>query len=336
MASTVTSNKEIVTEILPFVRVYKDGTVERLTESPFVPPSPYNQHDPETGVPVSSKDILISREPTIGARLFLPNLPPNHNQTTKEKLPILVYFHGGGFFFESAFSADHHQFLNSLVSEAKVIAVSVEYRLAPEHHLPIAYEDCWIALQRVASLSSTQHKNNDIFEEPWLTDHGDFGRIFLGGDSAGANIAHNIAMRVGKEGLQNGVKVLGAFLTHPLFWGSSEEDRDEKTMSLINVVWNFVYPSAPCGIDNPMMNPEGPESPSLAGIGCSRLLVSVAEKDVLRERGIRYYEAVRESGWNGEIELVDVEGEDHAFQILHGDTYNSKNLVKRLARFLLK
>ncbi|KAF4373460.1 hypothetical protein F8388_025154 [Cannabis sativa] len=69
----------------------------------------------------------------IGARLFLPLLPTNTNNN--KKLPILVYFHGGGFCFESAFSADHHQFLNSLVSEAKIIAVSVEYRLAPEHHL---------------------------------------------------------------------------------------------------------------------------------------------------------------------------------------------------------
>ncbi|XP_030507571.2 2-hydroxyisoflavanone dehydratase [Cannabis sativa] len=329
MAST--SNKDIVTEILPFIRIYKDGTVERLTESPFVPPSPYDNHHPETGVPVTSKDISISLQPLIGARLFLPLLP---NTLNNNKLPILVYFHGGGFCFESAFSADHHQFLNSLVSEAKIIAVSVEYRLAPEHHLPIAYEDCWTALQWVVSLSTNDHHGTS--EEPWLTDYGDFERVFLGGDSAGANIVHNIAMRIGKEGLCNGMKaVSGAFLTHPYFWGSSEDEGgDNGEISLAHVIWNFVYPSAPGGVDNPMMNPVAAGSPSLAGIGCSRLLVSVAEKDFLRKRGIGYYEAVKESGWNGEIELVDVKGEDHAFQILHWNTQNSKNLIKRLAHFL--
>ncbi|PON80130.1 Alpha/Beta hydrolase fold containing protein [Parasponia andersonii] len=112
MAST---SKEVATEILPLIRVYKDGKVERLLNSPLVPPSPY--HDPETGVSVSSKDISISHEPAISARLFLPIISDDddlflndHNQIHVNKLPILVYYHGGGFCFESAFSADHHNF----------------------------------------------------------------------------------------------------------------------------------------------------------------------------------------------------------------------------------
>lgn len=346
MASTT---KEVATEILPFIRVYKDGSVDRLVESPIVPPSP---HDPETGV--SSKDISISLNPPISARLFLPPNHPHH------KLPILVYFHGGGFCFESAFSADHYRFLNSLVSQTKVLAVSVEYRLAPENPLPIAYEDCWFALQWFASHhdhDQADHDDNDqnMIREPWLTDDGDFERVFLGGDSAGANIVHNIAMRAGKEPLKSGVTISKAFLTHPYFWGSDDQqsssdhrpncadndhdhDQDHHRRlgkSIPHLMWEFVYPSAPGGVDNQMINPVGPEAPSLAGLGCRRMLVSVAEKDVLRERGRSYYEAVRRSGWSGEVQLVDVEGEDHAFQILCAESENAKMLIRRLADFLM-
>lgn len=316
--------KELETEFLPFVRVYKDGSVERLSGSPFVPPS---MKDPATGV--SSKDITISQNPLIRARLFLPKLNESESDI---KIPILVYYHGGGFLFESAFSADHHRFLNSLVSQAKVVAVSVEYRLAPENPLPAAYEDSWAALQWVSCFSSKD--NNSTIEEPWLSSHGDFERVFIGGDSAGANIVHNIAMRAGKESLSGGVEILGALLTHPYFWGSKPTGSEQ---SIPHLVWNIVYPNAPGGIDNPMINPVVPElAPSLEGLGCCRLLVSVAEKDWLRDRGVWYCEAVKKSGWKGEVELIEIEGEDHAFHIGTPGTENANRLIKRLADFLSK
>ena len=137
------NDKEVAIEFLPLLRVYKDGLVERLIVSPIVPPS---FEDPETGV--SSKDITISENPTISARLYLPKLTqPN------QKLPILVYIHGGAFVIGSVFSSDHQQYLNSFVSQGRVVAVSVAYRLAPEHLLPIAYEDSWAAIQWVVSHS---------------------------------------------------------------------------------------------------------------------------------------------------------------------------------------
>ncbi|GAV74790.1 Abhydrolase_3 domain-containing protein, partial [Cephalotus follicularis] len=317
--------KEVARELLPFLRVYKDGSVERLKGSPIVPSS---LEDPETGV--SSKDITILENPPISARLYLPkDTPPD------QKLPILVHFHGGGFLIESCFSLTENKYMNSLVSHAKVAAISIEYRLAPEYPLPIAYEDCWAGLQWVASLST----NDDKERESWIKVHGDFERFFIGGDSAGANIAHNMAMRAGAEGLHGGVKILGTYLTHPYFWGSKivgEEKSEEHEKLLPFLVWGFVYPSAPGGIDNPMLNPVGPGAPSLAGLGCSRLLVSVAEKDELRDRGIWYCDAVKESGWNGEVELIEVKGEDHAFHILNYGTDNANNLIQCLASFLSK
>ena len=98
---------------------------------------------------------------------------------------------------------------------------------------------------------------------------------------------------------------------------------------------NFTYPRAPGGIDNPMINPMSPGALSLAGLGCSRVLVAVAEKDELRDRGVSYYEELRKSTWEGEVELVQRDG-DHGFHILHFESENAKHLIKHFASFLLK
>ncbi|XVE81565.1 hypothetical protein DITRI_Ditri15bG0075100 [Diplodiscus trichospermus] len=89
------------------------------------------------------------------------------------------------------------------------------------------------------------------------------------------------------------------------------------------------------GIDNPMVNPVITGAPSLVGLACSRLLVNVAEKDLLRDRGILYCSKVKGCGWKGETELIQVAGEDHAFQILVYEFENAKKLIKRLASFLV-
>jgi acetyl esterase/lipase len=165
---------EILTDFPPVLRIYKDGRIERLFGTPFTPPSS-SSPDPITSV--SSKDILIS--PNLPARIFLPKLT-EHNQ----KLPILIYFHGGGFCGESAFSSLNHSYLNILISQAMAIGISIEYRLAPENPLPIAYEDCWAALQWVAA----HLQNPNLDKDSWLLNHGNFDKIYLGGESAGDSI----------------------------------------------------------------------------------------------------------------------------------------------------
>ncbi|BBN68871.1 alpha/beta-Hydrolases superfamily protein [Prunus dulcis] len=226
MASTSTTKKEIASELLPLIRVYKDGTVERLWGSPYVPPCP---HDPQTNV--SSKDITISHYPTISARLFLPQ--NQIYQKPQHLLPILVYFHGGGFCFESAFSSDHHRLLNRLVSQAQVLAVSVEYRLAPENPLPNCYQDCWDALQWVSSHRTHKELDaNNTNKEPWLVNYGNFDKLYIGGDSAGGNIVHNVAMKAGVERLCGDVKILGAFMSHPYFLDPSQLGQSLKVKTL--------------------------------------------------------------------------------------------------------
>ncbi|GLT78477.1 hypothetical protein SLA2020_500110 [Shorea laevis] len=313
---------EVVTELETLIRVYRDGSVER-SQAPIVPPS---LQDPETGV--SSKDITISANPPISARIYLPNL----SDPSPQKLPVLVYFHGGGFCVESAFNLTETTFTNRLVHRAKVVAVSIEYRLAPEHPLPIAFEDCWAGLQWVAAHAGP----NGINEEPWLS-YADFERLCIGGDSAGASLAHYVVMRAGKECLPNNVKISRAFYTHPYFWGSEavgSEPTENREKLLPYKVWIYLYSTVPGGVDCPMINPVAPGAPSLAVLGCSKLLVSVSEKDLLWSRGISFYNAVKESGWKGEAELIEVEGEGHAFHIVNYESESAKKFIVRLASFL--
>ncbi|XP_039120678.1 tuliposide A-converting enzyme b1, amyloplastic-like [Dioscorea cayenensis subsp. rotundata] len=115
----------------PVIRVYEDGHVERLKGTDREPP-----------------DIIIETISGVSVRLYLPE--EITSQPTK-KLPILIYYHGGGFCTKSVSSPTYHNYLNSLAFHAKVLGVSVEYRLAPEFPLPTAFNDSWTALQWVLS-----------------------------------------------------------------------------------------------------------------------------------------------------------------------------------------
>ncbi|GAB2300677.1 hypothetical protein Dimus_034713 [Dionaea muscipula] len=329
-----TKELEVAHEFLPFVRVYKDGTVERLIDPPQVPPS---LDDPATGV--SSKDVILFPTTTgVSARIYLPPL------TSTEKIPILVYFHGGGFCVGSAFSAADHRYMNTVSSQAHVLAISVEYRLAPAHPLPIAYDDCFSSLQWVASHKTTHGSGSGPWPvahgpDPWLVAHGDFDKVFTGGDSAGGNIAHNVAMRAGQEGLPNGVIVTGLILAMPYFWGSEpigSETEEGRARLVSSRIWDFVYPLCPGGLDDPRVNPFGPKAPSVAKIGCKRVLVCVAGKDELRERCKWYVEGVRRSGFEGQVEEFEAEDEDHVFHIFKPHCEAAKEMLKRLVLFTQK
>lgn len=315
MASDDQDN-EIVTDLYPHIRVYKNGHVERfyhLHNLFYVPPS---DQDPNTGV--SSKDITISSN--VSARLYLPK---NTTSDDQEKLPIIVFYHGGGLILNSAFFNIFHRFLNLLVSESNSIAVSVEYRLAPEHDVTSVYEDSWTALQWVAS-----------GKDSWLTNYGDFNKIFIVGESGGANIVFNMVMRAGRENLNGDVKICGSILACPYFL-IPHENVDVKDLMAYKLWTNVICPKIE-PLDCPMINPLCKTAPSLSGLGCSKLFVCLAEKDELApgEIAMIFVEGVKKSGWDGEFVLFMVEGEGHSFFIFDPETKKARDLIKRFANFI--
>ncbi|KAL9391571.1 hypothetical protein Peur_015491 [Populus x canadensis] len=295
------ADNEVVLEFR-FFKVYKDSRVELVwPECPKVPPST----DLITGV--QSKDVMILTEPQVSVRIFLPKL-----KSPDKKLPLLLFVHGGGFVMFSPSAIPYHVLCNKVAADANVIVVSVEYGLFPTRPIPACYEDSWEALQWVASHADGSGA------EPWLNNHADFGKVFLGGDSGGANISHTLAFRVGSIGLP-GVKVVGMIMVHP-FFGGTEDDK----------MWLYMCPSN-SGLDDPRLNP-GFED--LARLGCERVLIFVAEKDSLIAVGRNYYEKLKKSGWKGSVEIVENEDEDHCFYLLDLNSEKAVELLHKFVSFL--
>ena len=96
-----------------------------------------------------------------------------------EVLPVLIYFHGGGFTIGSL--ATHDTLCRTLSHLAHCAVVSVNYRLAPEHKFPTAHDDAWDAVQWVSKQGGTLGL--------------DATRLAVGGDSAGGTLAAACAVQ---------------------------------------------------------------------------------------------------------------------------------------------
>ena len=100
---------------------------------------------------------------TITVRLYSQR--KTDKQVANANVPLVLYFHGGGFIVGNLES--HHDICAEIASQTGIDVLSVDYRLTPEHHHPAAFEDACLAVQYAKEISST---------------------VILCGDSAGANL----------------------------------------------------------------------------------------------------------------------------------------------------
>jgi acetyl esterase len=113
-----------------------------------------------------------------------------------ERQPVLVFFHGGGWVFGDI--ETHDNLCRGLANAADCTVVSVDYRLAPEHKFPAAVDDAFAATKWVVGHAS----------ELGL----DAGRVAVGGDSAGGNLATVVSLLAVRE---NAFKIAYQVLLYP-------------------------------------------------------------------------------------------------------------------------
>ncbi|KAK9068418.1 hypothetical protein SSX86_012531 [Deinandra increscens subsp. villosa] len=310
------SADEIIKEIPGFIRVYKDGRYQKLGGTATVPAGV----DPSSGV--QSKDVVISPDTPLSVRLYIPK------PQTPKKLPLLIYFHGGGFIIETAASPIYHSFLNLIAAESNAVILSVDYRTAPDHPVPACFHDSWEAIMWAALHGSGSGP------DPWVNEYADLANVFFAGDSAGANIAHHMAIRVGSENPGGGVNLQGVVLLHPYFWGKdrvgSESDDNPWTSSIADL-WKFAHPGT-SGVDDPLINPD--MDPRVSDLGCSKILVYVGEKDILKDRGWYYKGILGRNGWRGDIEVIEDEGVDHVYFLFSPYVDSACTLRTKICAFI--
>ncbi len=197
-----------------------------------------------------------------------------------DPLPLVVYFHGGGFMVGSPDYTD--AVTRILAARAPAVVVSVDYRLAPEHRLPAAADDCAFAVswcfENAASLGARK------------------GPVVVAGDSAGGNLAAVVAQRDLAAGRG---QVALQVLVYPCLDGSRTDRESQRAfasgygLTLLDV-HDYLRHYPPEGFDRaePQLSPL--RAPSLAGLPPA--IVVTAGFDVLRDEGIEYAGALKAAG----------------------------------------
>lgn len=292
----------VVEEISGLIRVHKDGHVER---PPIVP-------NVSCMVPLEFEvvaiDVTINKFTNLWARVYAPS----SNRQFLSKLPLLVYFHGGGFCVGSASWACYHDFLINLVRVTCCVVVSVNYRLAPENRLPAAYDDGFNAIMWLKEESM----KGSVSELKRC----DYSRLYLAGDSAGANIAHHVAARLLSRPV---LSPKGVILIQPFFGGESRTTSEKHstqpvtsalTLSTSDTYWRLALP---IGVtrDHPWSNPLAKGASRLSDMRFFKTMICVAELDILKDRNLEFAASVARAG--APLQSVIYKDVGHAFHVLH-------------------
>lgn len=196
-----------------------------------------------------------------------------------EPFATLVYFHGGGWVIGSI--ETHDGLCRAIADAAGAIVVSVDYRLAPEHPFPAATEDAYAATRWVA-------------ENAARLGAGD-GRVAVGGDSAGGNLATVVCLMARDRG---GPAITWQLLLYPItdYKLDTPSYRDYAEGHLLTrdaMAWFWRhYLSGGADREHPYISPL--RASSLAGLPPA--LVITAECDPLRDEGDAYARRLAESG----------------------------------------
>ncbi|MBX9730426.1 MAG: alpha/beta hydrolase [Sphingomonas sp.] len=220
-----------------------------------------------------------TRDRAVTGQLYRPT-----ERKERDPLPVMLWFHGGGFFMGRLSNGD--PMCLDIANRSGCAVLSVNYRLIPEHPYPAAIDDA------VAMLVWAQEQASALGL--------DAGRLAVGGASAGGCIAAALALRARDQGLP---PIRFQLLMIPVI-----DNRLETPSALATTdprVWNrdLSQRSWQSYLSNITGDVPGHASPARAAdlSGLPPAFISVEEHDLLRDEGIDYARRLMQAGVTTEL-----------------------------------
>ncbi|GAV69620.1 LOW QUALITY PROTEIN: Abhydrolase_3 domain-containing protein, partial [Cephalotus follicularis] len=316
------------------LHVYSDGSIWRSSKPSF-------------NVPVNDdgsilwKDVIFDDSLNLQLRLYKLALSPSFTK-------LSIFYINGGCFCIGSRTPNYQNYCFKLALELQVVVISLDYRLALENRLSAAIEDSFMALKWLQAQAESERPDT------WFTDVTDFGKLFISGDLAGSNIAHNLAVRLGAGLLELApVQVRGYVLLAPYFGRTvrTKFEAEGPKEAFLNMEHTykycdfiFVYDKKNVArywrlfvqvgdtTDHLIVNPFRPYSPSIDPVALDPILVVVGGSHLLKGRADVY--AKRLKTWGKKIEYVEFEGQQHDFFTIDPNSDAAKELMLIINRFI--
>jgi acetyl esterase len=214
--------------------------------------------------------------------------------TTRADLPVVAYFHGGGWVQGDLES--HHGLCARLALHSGALVVAVDYRLAPEHKFPAAVEDSLAAYRFLRS------HGREIGADP--------ARVGVAGDSAGGNLSAVVSQLAARSDMPvPACQVLIYPAVDFFFDTASHRDlADAHVIPRDRIVW---YAQQYLRGDEDRTDPRAAPVRTADLAGQPPALVITAGFDPLRDEGRAYADRLREAGVD--VTYHEYPGQIHAF-----------------------
>ena len=259
------------------------------------------------------KSIENLKIPTKEGFISLRVYTPHHNQ---EKLPVLIYYHGGGWVLWNLNTYDG--LCRSFAKLTPALVFSVGYNLSPEYPFPTALNESYQALEWISNNAPTFG--------------GDPNKIALAGDSAGANLATVVSILARDR---QGPKICAQALFYPVTDLSNTETRSYNNFAEKHLLtkemmkwFRSAYLPNPKDWSNPLASPL--LTKNLKNLPPAFIITN--QFDPLRDEGEAYAQRLKQSG--NQVTLKRYQDTIHAFMSI--EILSQTNKAKKEAANFLK
>lgn len=228
-----------------------------------------------------------------------------------DTIPLLVYFHGGGWVIGSINSCSRYC---AAMAERGIAVLAVDYRLAPEHPFPEGLKDCIDAV-KFACENMAKWKCSSIS---------------VGGDSSGGNLAIATALSFP----ENTFSSLITFYPVTKAYADNSESWKlfGKGFGLDSELMNAFNEAYTTESHNPLVSPAEADDHALAKLPPTLLVA--AERDILRCQGAEFAERLKNIGI--EQKYILIPGSVHLFITVDGQSTAFKHSVNESSEFIFR